>query len=117
MKNLTVKYVPEPSRARLWTEKHTDFQCLGGGRKESPGAQMQERRWAEQVESLGSQERLWAEQVESGVSGEAVSRAGRVWGLRDGDSELRKISEPPKGSEWDSRSLRPGARTKPLVPG
>lgn len=47
---------------------------------------------------------------------EAVGRAGRVWGLRDGDSELEKVSEPPKASEWDSRSLRPGAGTKPLVP-
>lgn len=46
-----------------------------------------------------------------------MGRAGRVWGLRDGDSELGKVSEPPKASEWDSRSLRPGAGTKPLVPG
>lgn len=90
---MRVQQVPVPGRAqsragaRLWPE-HTDLPCLGDARKVSPDTH----------------------------GGETVGRAGGVRGPRDGDSELEKVSEPPKGSEWDSRSPKPGAGSKPPVP-
>lgn len=69
--------MPEPGGAGLQAEQHADFQCLG----------------------------VWKKRVARHTDGrKAIGRIGRVRGLRGGDSELKKVADPPKCSEWDSRS-------------